>query len=199
MATVDRRSARTRSVLQQALLSLILKKDYEAITINEICDTANVGRSTFYAHFTGKDDLQRSGLENLRGLLAPRRMDGPMHSGAVHERILGFSLPMLKHARDHLNTYRALHGSRGGTLALDTIRRILADQVRTELAAPGIWPSAARMPHEVIVEYIVGAYMAVLTRWLDGGAKLPPEDVDAMFVRLAVEGIAPSGVRGHDP
>jgi AcrR family transcriptional regulator len=162
MATVDRRSARTRSVLQQALLSLILKKDYAAITINEICDTANVGRSTFYAHFTGKDDLKRSGLESLRGLLTPHRTDGPTRSGAVHERILGFSLPMLRHARDHLNVYRALDGSRGGTLALDTIRRILADQVRNELSAPGIWPSAARIPHDVIVEYIVGAYMAVL-------------------------------------
>jgi hypothetical protein len=43
------------------------------------------------------------------------------------------------------------------------------------------------------VEYIVGAYMAVLTKWLDGGAKLPPEQVDATFRSLAIEGITSVG------
>ena len=54
---IDRRITRTREVLQHALTSLILKKGYEAITIQDICDAANVGRSTFYAHYTSKDDL----------------------------------------------------------------------------------------------------------------------------------------------
>jgi hypothetical protein len=46
------------------------------------------------------------------------------------------------------------------------------------------------MPRELVVQYVVGAYMAVVTWWLDGGAKLAPEKVDAMFQRLATEGIA---------
>jgi hypothetical protein len=37
---------------------------------------------------------------------------------------------------------------------------------------------------ELVVEYVVGAYMAVLVWWLDGGAKLQPRQVDAMFRRL---------------
>ena len=65
-AVMDRRIIRTRGVLQHALTSLILKKGYEAITIQDICDEANVGRSTFYAHYTSKDDLKRSGFERLR-------------------------------------------------------------------------------------------------------------------------------------
>ena len=45
----------------------------EAITIKDICDVADVGRSTFYAHYTGKDDLKRSGLEQLRRQLMERQ------------------------------------------------------------------------------------------------------------------------------
>lgn len=45
--TIDRRIARTRGMLQHALISLIPKKGYEAITVEDICDVANVGRSTF--------------------------------------------------------------------------------------------------------------------------------------------------------
>jgi AcrR family transcriptional regulator len=69
---IDRRVARTRATLHQALMSLILKQGYEAITIRDICEAADVGRSTFYAHYTSKDDLMRSGLENLRRVLVDR-------------------------------------------------------------------------------------------------------------------------------
>jgi len=51
--------------------------------------------------------------------------------------------------------------------------------------------SADIVPREIVVQYVVGAYMAVLTWWLDDGAKLPPKRIDAMFRRLATEGITP--------
>ena len=48
------------------------------------------------------------------------------------------------------------------------------------------------IPRDFVVQYVVGAYMAVLTWWLDGGAKLPPQKIDGMFRRLATEGIMSS-------
>jgi AcrR family transcriptional regulator len=140
----------------------------EATTVEEICDAANVGRSTFYAHYTSKDDLHQRGIENLRKVLADRRAQG------------------------RKDLFRALAGSRGGAVALATIRQIIADAVRDELAATGRKNSTDTMPREFIVQYIVGACMAVLTSWLDKGAKLPADRIDAMFRRLATEGIMPS-------
>jgi len=186
---IDRRVARTRALLQQAHMSLILKKDYEAITVDEICDAANVGRSTFYAHYTSKDDLRRSGLENLRRLLVERQKDALTATGDIRDRSLGFSLTMFEHARDHLDLYRALVGGRGGAIALGTIRRILSDLIRNELAATADKKSADAIPREFVVQYVAGAFMAVMTWWLDGGAKLPPQQVDAMFRGLAIDGI----------
>lgn len=189
---MDRRVARTRGTLQKALTSLTLKKGYEAITIKDICDAANVGRSTFYAHYTSKDDLKRSGLEHLRRLLVDQQKHALAASEDIRSRCLAFSLPMFEHARDHIDLYRALVGNRGGAIALGTIRQILSDLVRSELAAStGENPNVA-VPRELVVQYIVGAYMAVLTWWLDGGAKPPPQRIDAMFRRLATEGVTPS-------
>ncbi|WP_375162748.1 TetR-like C-terminal domain-containing protein [Mesorhizobium sp. Mes31] len=96
---------------------------------------------------------------------------------------------MFEHARDHLELYRALAGGRGGAISLGGIRQILSDLVRGELAASAGAEEAA--PREFVVQYVVGAYMAVLTWWLDRGAKPPPMQVDAMFRRLAIDGILP--------
>ena len=175
----DRRVARTRAALHSALMSLILRRRYEAISIQEICDTANVARSTFYDHYAGKDDLKRDGLEQMRLEIASRQADGR------NARTFGFSLPMFEHGRRHLDHYRALAGSRAGALVLGKIRQIVCDLVRKDLAAGVFGYDTER---EVAVQYVVGAYMAVLTWWLDGGAKQPPQDVDATFQRLITEG-----------
>ncbi len=188
---MDRRVARTRAMLQRALNALTLKKGYEAITIEDICEAANVGRSTFYAHYTGKDDLKRSGLEHLRQQLLDHRRAALAASDNAGKRSLAFSLPMFEHAREHIDLYRALVGNHGGAVALGTIRQILSDLVRDELHAnAGKNPNGA-IPRELVVHYVVGAYMAVMTWWLDGGAKLPPRQMDAVFRRLASEGIDP--------
>ncbi len=173
-ALIDRRIPRTRAMLQHALTSLILKKGYEAITIQDICD---------------EDDLKRNGFEHLRKELVDRQNEAQAAPGEIKDRSLGFSLTMFEHARDHIDLYRALVGGRGGTVSLGQIRQILSDLVRNELAATVGKNSADIVPRELVVQYVVGAFMAVMTWWLDGGAKLPPKRIDAMFRRLATEGI----------
>jgi AcrR family transcriptional regulator len=187
--SIDRRVARTQATLHHALISLILQKEYDAITIEEICETANVGRSTFYAHYTGKDDLHRRGIENLRKVLADGRKNDPAHSSAAQAHGLSFSRTFFEHAQERKQLFQALAGSRGGALALSTIRQIISDAVREELAAIAGTGSADVIPRELTVQYVVGAFMAVLTWWLDKGAKLPAQRIDTMFQQLALEGI----------
>lgn len=185
---VDRRVLHTKAALQRALFSLIAKKPYEAVTINDICETAHVSRSTFYAHYTNKDDLKRSGFEPLRKLLLARQQQARPIAGHRGDSRLSFSLPMFEHARDHKEHYRGLLGSRGGRVSLSTIRKILSDLVRSELTTNS--SSAEALPPEFVVRYLVGADMAVMTWWLDGGTNVPPQRMDAMFRRMAIEGIS---------
>ena len=175
---IDRRIARTRHALQRALMNLIIEKGYEAVTVQDVCDAANVGRSTFYAHYTGKDDLKRSGLDHLRHMLMARQAQ------AGGEGPLSFSVALFEHARDHLPLYRALAGSEGAAISLGVLRDTIAGLVRKDLTPTG------DMPRDLAVAFVTGAFMSVLTWWLDGGAKLPPPQVDALFHRLARGGVA---------
>src|SRR5579864_4709465 len=119
---IDRRVARTRATLHQALIALILKQGYEAITVEDICAHANVGRSTFYAHYKSKEELHLSGMDHLRRQLVDRRRDASAPSGHAGRQRLGFSLAMFEHARGRIDHYRAMAGSRGGSAALGHIR-----------------------------------------------------------------------------
>jgi hypothetical protein len=97
---------------------------------------------------------------------------------------------LFEHAREQRDLYRALIGGRGGAVALGAIRQMLSDLIREELAAAVAGSGEdGPPPREFVVQYLVGAYMAVLTSWLDGGAKLPPERVDAIFRRLSTDGV----------
>ncbi len=53
----DRRTRRSQKLLFDALMELILEKDYESITVSEISARADVARATFYLHFDDKDAL----------------------------------------------------------------------------------------------------------------------------------------------
>lgn len=82
-----------------------------------------------------------------------------------------------------------MSGTRGGAVALQTIRRMLSDLVRVELGARCGTSCSDDIPRELVVQHVDGAYMAVLVWWLDGATSLPPEQVDAMFRRLAMQGV----------
>ena len=69
-ARPDRRVARSRRALKEALTDLILERGYESVTVQDVIDRADVGRSTFYAHFLDKDDL-------LMAILADLEMPAP--------------------------------------------------------------------------------------------------------------------------
>lgn len=186
---MDRRIARTRGLLQHAFIALIMRKGYDATTIQDICDEANVGRSTFYSHYTSKEDLKRKGLEHIRAALQTRQKENFARSQNETASPFGFGLIMFEHAHDHLQLYRALLGSDGASISLESIRQIIADLVRTELLA--IAPKAIGQAEirELKVQFIVGAFMGVLTRWLDTGAVEPPTVVDTVFRTMVMEGV----------
>ena len=79
--TDDRRIQRTQQLLRGALLSLIQEKGFEALSVQDIIDRANVGRATFYAHFDNKEDLLASGIEGLRASLRERQRQALSDAG----------------------------------------------------------------------------------------------------------------------
>lgn len=179
----DRRVQRTRKMLQDALFALILEKGYEAVTVQDIIDRANVGRSTFYAHFLDKQELFLSGFEELRVFLAGQRA-----AAAPNARRFSFSRGMFEHVQSHLPLYRALVGKQSGAVVVRHMQQIITGLVRDELTtlAPG---DASPIPYEIVVQYTVSAFMGLLIWWADHETPYPAAQMDAIFQQLTLPGV----------
>lgn len=195
--TVDRRLQRTRALLQGALNAMITEKGYEATTVQDIIDRANVGRSTFYAHFADKESLLFSGIEDLRTFLRQQQSLALAASGAAHERGFGFSLAMFEHAKGHAPLYRAMVGKQSGAVVTQRISTLIVDLVRDDLTALGY--KATPSQRDLIAQHVGGGFMGVLTWWVDHGVKLPPHEVNVVFRRLAMDGLDAELKRNADP
>jgi AcrR family transcriptional regulator len=174
----DRRSRRTRRMVGEAFVALLQEQRYDTITVQEIIDRANVGRSTFYAHYLDKEDLLQS---EIAGLV--ERLSAHMDAAAGGARLLP-SLALLRHLQERQDLYRALARGRAIDPALRALRDELSRRVETRLAAllpAGVTPAP---PLPVVAQHVAGALLAIFGWWLDRGLPEPAEQIDAYFLAL---------------
>lgn len=183
----DRRVERTRRALTTALVDLLRTRDYDGLTVNDILTQADVGRSTFYAHFSSKDDLLRYGLERLG---ADLREASP---AAKRKGASGFDFvrPLLEHIGREREIFRRLKG-RGAT-----VHRRALDQLLTELTRRAITGDSAEFDpiRELEVQFSKGALRGMILWWLERNSRLDPSEVEAEFLRLIRNGaVEPAGI-----
>jgi len=187
----DRRVQRTRRLLHKALMSLILEKKYESITVQEILDRADVGRSTFYMHFQDKDELLFSGFQYLQNFLESVQGASATVPGKSYERIIGFSLAMFEHAHEYRRVNRALLGSHAEAVVRRRIQSVLAGIVSRELRLE--LQSRKRnlsVSSELLAHFLVSTYISVLTWWLKSKNPGSPKDIDVAYRQLVLPCLA---------
>ena len=187
MVNADRRVRRTQKLLHRALISLVLERNYDSITIQEILDRADIGRSTFYAHFKGKDELLISGIHELRYTL-----DSAMQSGRSplkrHEAVVGFSLAMFQHASEYREVYHALLNTQGWSIFRQRLEEMFDEIIRRECKAEiqRLKKPDSDVPVDLFVHYLTAAYFSVLTWWLGRRSRLTPLQINEIFRSLVL-------------
>lgn len=180
-APTDRRVRRTRELLRNALLALILEQGYDRITVQDILDRADVGRSTFYAHYRDKDDLLHSGFEDIRAALAAETAGD---TGGDRAEFLQPLLAVFRHVERHRPYWRAMAGKGGLDLIVRILRESVADIVHTHFRVQfaGVRPDDTQV--EAGAQYVIGACMGLLTWWVDNDDTHSAEEIHATFQRL---------------
>jgi len=182
VANTDRRIRRTCKSLHEALISLLLEKNYDEITVQEILDRADVGRSTFYAHFEGKDELLVSGIHDLRITLDSAVQRGKS-SAKRYENVLAFSRAMFDHANGYRNVYHAILHTQVWPRVSRRLQELLKELIERECKAEIARLKKARsdIPVDLFVHYLTTTFFTVMTWWMDRRSGLAPAQMDEMF------------------
>lgn len=159
----DRRVARTRQALMSAFVGELLARGFDAVSVEDIARRADVGRSTFYMHYRGKEDLLREAVTRPSTVLAL------VVGGNIDAEMVA---PQLAH-------FHAQRG-RNGSFFRDPIRRIWVDRL-AEMIEPRLARLACAgrplLPQPLIARQLAETQLALLINWLTQKPALKPEVV----------------------
>lgn len=183
----DRRSRRSRQLIEAAFVSLLQERPYVDLTVQDILDRANIGRSTFYSHYWDKDDLLSSQTELIIDTLS-------QHLAADHKNVGGAGKlplipvgPLFRHIQEQHQLYHALTRGPGLDLVIRTLRRSLCERVERQLRAAST--PLADVTITVTTQAVVGTFLALLQWWLESEMPLSAEAMDDYFYQLVHPGV----------
>jgi AcrR family transcriptional regulator len=180
----DRRSNRTRELLSGALVELMLEKRYDSITIQDILDRADIGRSTFYAHYTDKEDLLMSELTRLMHTLQVYGAElGHAHGGLLP------SLEFFRHVQQQRRLMRAFLTERGAEILLRDFQVQMSRLVEQNLRSQAGEDVPLAVPLSVVGKFVASTFLMLLRWWFEEDLRHSPEQMDEMFQKLVMPSV----------
>jgi AcrR family transcriptional regulator len=188
----DRRVSRTRRQLRDALMSLILERGYNALTIEDITERADLGRTTFYLHFRDKEDLLVESLEEIAEDLkaqVEQIADLNMEEGGTWTNPVSVAF---RHVDENRDLYRIILKGEGSSKAAGRIREII-EEAATDFFArhmSGFTSAPAEVPRGLVAGYFASAMMGFVTLWLEKELPYKGDEAADLFMKLFFRGAA---------
>ncbi|HEX3044024.1 MAG TPA: TetR/AcrR family transcriptional regulator [Bacillota bacterium] len=186
---LDRRVQKTRQSLRDALIELIAEKGFEAVTIQEILDRANVGRSTFYTHFENKHELLHSCFEDFHHLFEKHNTyltDDKKHIRDFNETDL--TLDLFRFTARNQRLFKALLGKEGAMFN-HPIHEYILTFIEEVLKKLTLNKKLAPLQMEISAHYMASAFIGTLKWWVEKDMPCSAEEIDHYFKQFVMNGI----------
>lgn len=178
---MDRRQQKTRSAIFRAFNRLLEEKHFNNITVQEILDEADIGRSTFYSHFETKDALLREMCTDIfdhifsHELSSETSHDFSASDHGLQEKITH----LLYHLKDNKGNVLGILSGESGELFIRYFKEYLNAMFEQ-------YPESLRqdVPKEFALNHLVGSFAETVKWWIGTRMKMPPEDVAEYFLKL---------------
>lgn len=184
---MDRRQRKTREAIFKAFNTLLSGKSYAGITIQEIIDEANIGRSTFYSHFETKDDL----LKEMCTDLFAHIFSESLNTESTHDFSLanGNAASMithiLYHLRDNQKNITGILTCESGELFLRFFKQYLNELILQHLLK-GVGRKNANAPDDFLINHISGSFVEMVQWWIKNNMRQTPEELAGYFLSVIV-------------
>jgi AcrR family transcriptional regulator len=180
----DRRSQRTSRLVSSAFAELLVEKPYDEILVQDILDRADIGRTTFYAHYFDKEDVLDSVIEQQLSMFTHQIA----HSTARQQVVP--SLELFEHIYQSPHQHlRALMRGRAGEPLWEALQTALSRAIESALSTLCAEKRSPSIPLPVVSEYLAGAFLTLLKWWVAADMPYPPEQMESIFQQLALPGV----------
>ena len=179
MEIQDRRVRRTQQLLARALIALTLEKGYEAVTIRDITERADIGYATFFRHYRDKDEL----LEDVLDVVLAELID-LLCRAKPDDDPTAFGILLFRHVQEQSEVVRVLLESH--TLLPRLIEVATQNIVSNHTPRPD-----NAVPLEIAAHHIVTSTISLIQWWLDHQMPYPPERMGMIYHELIMR---PTGV-----
>lgn len=179
---MDRRQQKTRKAIFEAFSTLLEKKNCNQITVQEIIDAANIGRSTFYAHFETKDELLREVCHEVFGHVISSALDQKHIHGSYSDEKAPSSVfcHLLQHLQKNDNHIAVLLTCENSEIFMRYFKDCLNELVRTQLNR-SVRTDDQDLPEDFLVNHVASSFVEMVLWWFKGGMKQTPEQLDQYF------------------
>ena len=186
----DRRVSRTRRQLREAMMALILERGYSALTIEDITERADLGRTTFYLHYRDKEELL---VESLEAIASDLKAQVERHFGQETKGGRSWSNPVavaFNYAAENRDLFRIILegevGSRASSRIRDIIQETAVDFFTRRMG--GQVGASPEMPLQVVAGYFASALLGFITWWLEKDLPYTGDQAADLFMRLFFQG-----------
>ncbi|MAU08504.1 MAG: hypothetical protein CL607_01685 [Anaerolineaceae bacterium] len=184
---VDRRIERTRRLLRDALLELIVEKGYENITISDIADRADVARTTFYMHYADKDELLFTSIREIYQAL----FDQVVHDASILMDPHCVDSGDFEHVKEFADFYKVMLSSHGSIAffiyVLEYLSQEFCDKLLKEVAT--LTGRTPLIPMELQAHVMSGQLIATVKWWLDNDMSYTPLQMGYLLKSMMSHGL----------
>lgn len=171
---MDRRTRRTKNAIYNAFTKLLLKEKYSKITIQQIIDLADIGRSTFYSHFETKDELLKTMCTDIFDGMHSNKT---VSSGNFHSMIPN----ILQHIKENKKIIKGVFLSESGELLMNYFKDYFNNQIDQHLFS--LYDErVTNIPKEFLINHISGSFWEMVKWWVSGDMKQTPEELTEYFI-----------------
>jgi len=172
----DARIRRTYRLLLGALTELLAEKPFDDIRVTDLCERADIHRSTFYDHFEDKFHLLTFGIRELMDLFVPL---SPTTSQEDYQQVMHRIFKyFLKNRQMYTLLFLDIRNASAKALFRENYIRAYEGLMKESFS------SVPREDQLIYSRHFIGGILSVVDWWLETDAQMPPEELAARFVRL---------------
>jgi len=170
---------KTRDSIFNAFSSLLAQKRYSKITVQDIIDEANIGRSTFYSHFETKDDLLKALCSDIFDHVFGEDLisEGSHDFSSANNNLEAKVTHILYHLKDSRRDIKGILSCESGELFLSVFKSYLEQLVTGFISSNTL----DRIPKEYVINHVAGSFVETVRWWMENDMAQSPEELTRRF------------------